>query len=262
MFGLNVNRASNLQVILNKASQKLANAESNFIYINNPGITLFQLSSQKNGFELGISSETHNFGPVGNYAPMLGSFLTGKSYNDERIPTKGVNTNGSQVKLSKLAYQHKFWYSHLCRQIERLLNGYEGAVNSIVHPIAKHTFKDDGYKPCPVYVQYQIHQATNSLSVIANYRSQHLYMLAINLQQWAFQLLQLCHKFKLKLGDVILNCNNHHILKGQNPEAVCGKQRRWFIQPGETQQLIENIIKYYQGFQKQRTEKRIDYIDV
>jgi len=227
----------------------LTGAGENFCYRNNFGISIIQLLRQNNGFELGISREAYSFGPVGDYVSALISFLTGKSDSESRIATKGVNTEGSQVKTSKLAHQHKFWYSHICRQIRNLLDGNLGAVNAIVYPLAKHTFNENAYKPCPTYVQYQLNQKTNTLSVVVNFRAQHLYMLGYNIQLWAFQLLDLCSQFQLELGSVILNCTNHHIGVDQDPKEVCGAPLPWFVQPKEAIDLVADIARYYDNLQ-------------
>jgi len=248
MFGVTEVKGDGLQSILDEAAQNLITAETNFSYTNNFGISIFQLVSKDNGFQLGISQEAYSLGPVGNYAPGLVSFLSGDSNSDLRIPTKGINTDSSQVKTSKLAYQHNFWYSHICRQIKKLLAGDLGAVNAIVYPLSKHTLKENAYKPCPTYVQYQLHKATNTLNVVVNFRAQHLYMLAFNIQLWAFQLLQLCHRFDLGLGNVIINCTNHHIVEGQDPTAVCGKPVSWFVSPDETWKMVANLSEYFKTF--------------
>lgn len=248
MFGVTEVKGDDLQSILDEAAQKLTTAEMNLSYITNFGISIFHLASKNNGFELGISQEAHSQGPVGNYASSLISFLTGKSDTTSRIATEGVNTDSSQVKTSKLAYQHNFWYSHICRQIKKLLAGDLEAVNAIVYPLAKHTLKENAYKPCPTYVQYQLQKATNTLNVVVNFRAQHLYMLAFNIQLWAFQLLQLCHRFDLTLGSVIINCTNHHIAEGQDPTAVCGKSVSWFVSPYETGKMVANLSEYFKTF--------------
>jgi len=248
MFGVTEVKGESIQSILDEAAQKLANAEINFCYKNNFGISIFQLLSKNNGFELGIAREAYSQGPVGNYASCIISFLTGTSETDSRIPTKGVNTDSSQVNTSKLAYQHKFWYSHVCRQIRHLLSGDVGAVNAVVYPLAKHTFKENAYKPCITYVQYQHHQASNTLNVVVNFRAQHLYMLAFNIQLWAFQLMQLCHEFDLGVGNVVVNCTNHHIKEGQDPIVVCGNPLPWFVKPQETINLVTDIARYYDNF--------------
>jgi hypothetical protein len=245
MFGVTEVKGEGLQSILDKATQKLTTAETNFCYRNNFGISIFQLVSKNNGFDLGISQEAHSQGPVGNYASGIISFLTGESDTDSRIATKGVNTNSSQVKTSKLAYQHNFWYSHICRQIRNLLDGDLGAVNAVVYPLAKHTFKEKAYKPCISYVQYQLHQTTNTLNVVINFRAQHLYMLAFNIQLWAFQLLQLCHEFDLDVGNVVANCTNHHVGESQDPKMVCGKRLPWFVKPEKTMKLVSEVARYY-----------------
>jgi len=249
MFGVTIVEGESVQSVLNMAADKLKNAETNYCYKNNFGISILQLVSKDNGFELGISAEASRLGPTGEYATAITSFLTGKFGSDRRIRTEGVNTNGSQVKLRKLAHTHKFWYAHLCRQIRRLLDGDEGAVNAIVYPLAKHTFEDNAYKPCPTYVQFQLHQASSSLSVVVNFRAQHLYMLGYNIQIWAFQLLQLCHEFQLPVGDVLLNCTNHHVWAGEDPTAVCGKPIPWFVKPNETSKLVGEVTEYYSNFQ-------------
>lgn len=241
-------RGKQLQLVLDEAALKLKTAHHNCGYVSNFGVSVIELIAEQTGFELGISSEAHSLGPSGHYAPMLMSFLTGQYDNSSRIHTQGVNTDGSQVRQSKLGNQHRFWFLHLCRQIEKLLSGDESAVNAIAHPIAKHTFKDKAYKPCSTYVQYQFHMQTNSLSVVANYRSQHLFMLAINVQQWAFQLMQLCHRYQLRLGSVVLNCTNHHVKKGQDGQKVRGKPIPWFVEPGETSELVRKIESYYSQF--------------
>ena len=248
MFGVTEVKGDGLQSILDEAAQKLTTAEMNLSYITNFGISIFHLASKNNGFELGISQEAHSQGPVGNYASSLISFLTGKSDTTSRIVTEGVNTDSSQVKTSKLAYQHNFWYLHLCRKLRDLLNGDLGAVNAVVYPLAKHTFKEDAYKPCPTYVQYQLHQASNTLNVVVNFRAQHLYMLAFNIQLWAFQLLQLCYEFDLSTGNVVINCTNHHVREDQDPTDICGKSVSWFVEPEDTAKLSFSIHQYYDGF--------------
>lgn len=200
-----------LQDILNAAAEKLQTATENFFYRNIYGISIFQLLPVNNAFDLGISKEAYSLGPTGNYAQTLITFLTGTAAHKDRIATLGVNTDASQVKLTKIAQHHNFWYPHICKKIASILSGNLEDVNAIVYPIAKHTFKDNAYKPCSTYVQYQMHQSTNTLSITVNYRSQHLYMLAFNIQFWAFQLLQICNKFNLTLGSVFLNCTNHHM---------------------------------------------------
>lgn len=246
MLGITTIEADALQALIDKAAAKLRDAGENFRYRNNFGISIIQLLPRNNGFELGISREAYSFGPVGNYAPALISFLTGKSETDSRIATKGVNTDGSEVKTSKLAHQHKFWYPHIRRQIRNLLDGNLGAVNAIAYPIAKHTFKDKAYKPCPTYVQYQLDEGTSTLSVVINFRAQHLSMLAFNVQLWAFQLLDLCSQFQLRLGSVFLNCTNHHIGVDQDLDKVCGAPLPWFVVPDKVSRLVRGIKAYYE----------------
>jgi len=248
MFGVTEVKGEGLQSILNEAAQKLANAETNFCYRNNFGISIFQLMPINHCFELGISAEASRLGPVGEYDTILIAFMTGKFENNRRIHTEGVNTDGSRVEPNKLAREHRFWYGHLCRQIKRLRNGDEGAVNTIAHPLAKYTFRENAYKPCSTYVQYQLNQTANSLSVVVNYRAQHLYMLAMNLQKAAFQLMQLCYEFDLNLGNVVLNCTNHHIPAAEDPYAVCGKPIPWLVSPGETWKMVANVSEYFKNF--------------
>lgn len=248
MFGITEVKGESIQSILDEAAQNLADAGTNFCYKNNFGISIFQLMPINNGFDLGISEEASTFGPVGGYDTILITFMTGKSESDRRIHTEGVNTDGSRVETNKLVREHTFWYSHLCRQIKRLLDGDEGAVNAIAHPFAKYTLKDSAYKPCSTYVQYQLEQATNSLNVVVNYRAQHLYMLAMNIQKAAFQLMQLCYKFNLNLGNVVLNCTNHHIWPTENPYAVCGKSIPWVVCPDETSKMVANVSEYFKNF--------------
>jgi hypothetical protein len=248
MFEITQVKGQSVQSILDEAANRLENAESNFCYKNNFGISIFQLIPINNSFDLGISREASQLGPVGGYDTILITFMTGKSEIDRRIQTEGVNTDGSRVETNKLVREHTFWYSHLCRQIKRLLEGEEGAVNAIAHPFAKYTLKDSGYKPCSTYVQYQLRRATNSLSVVVNYRAQHLYMLAMNIQKAAFQLMQLCYKFNLKLGHVVLNCTNHHIWTTEDPNAVCGKPIPWVVCPDETSKMVANVSEYFKNF--------------
>lgn len=248
MFKVTVIKEKSLQSLLNRAALKIVGSEKNFCYRNIFGVTILQLLPQKKGFQLGISREAYSLGPKGFYSALLQSFLTGEPQSNARIPTKGVRTKQSTVETRKLAYQHRYWYSHLCGKISNLLNGDMSAVNSVVYPLAKHTFKNYGYKPCPTYVQYQIHEATESLSVVVNFRAQHLYMLAFNIQLWAFQLMQLCHKFRLRLGPVVLNCNNHHVEEGQDPQTICGKPLPWLVVPDETPALVKNVREYYREF--------------
>ena len=248
MFGVTEVKGKSVQSILEKAAQELVNAKTNFCYKNNFGISIFQLISINNGFDLGISPEASRLGPVGGYDIILTTFMTGKFEYDRRINTEGVNTDGSKVELNKLAREHKFWYNHLCRQIKRVLEGENGAVNAIAHPFAKYTLKDNAYKPCSTYVQYQVEQATNSLNVVVTYRAQHLYMLAMNIQKAAFQLLQLCYKFNMNVGDVVLNCTNHHIWPTEDPYAVCGKPIPWVVSPDETSKMVANVSEYFKNF--------------
>jgi len=248
MFGFSTVEGDCLQSIIDEGARKLLTAETNFCYKNHFGVSIFQLISKNNGFELGISHEAHSYGPVGNFTSGLVSFLTGESNTKSRIATKGVNTDSSQVKTSKLAFQHNFWYSHVCRKLRDLLNGNLGAVNAVVYPLAKHTFKEGAYKPCITYVQYQLHQASNTLNVVVNFRAQHLYMLAFNIQLWAFQLLQLCHKFDLRVGSIVANCTNHHVGVDQDPIVVCGKALPWFVRPKENGELVADIVSYYDKF--------------
>lgn len=248
MFNLTDVKAYSLQDVLNKAAKNLQSASRNFCYKSNHDICIFQLLPKSEAFDLGLSREAYSLGPVKKYSPILCSFLTGESSSKTRVETKGVNTTQSQVKLSKISHQHNFWYSHLCSQIEKLLGGDDTAVNAIAHPIARHTLRSNAYKPCPTYVQYQMRQKDGSLHVAINYRAQHLYMLAVNVQQWAFQLLQLCCKFRLRLGSVLLNCTNHHVFEGQDPKAVCGTPIPWVVEPDSTPHLVRSIQKYYQQF--------------
>lgn len=74
-------------------------------------------------------------------------------------------------------------------------------------------------------------------------RAQHLYMLAFNVQLSAFQLMQLCHKFELPLGDVVLNCSNHHVGKDQDPLGVIGNPIPSLSRPDETERLEDSIKK-------------------
>ena len=248
MFGVTEVKGESIQSILDEAAQELANAESNFCYKNNFGITIFQLTPINNSFDLGISAEASGLGPVGEYGTILITFMTGKFENDIRIHTEGVNTAGSRVETNKLAREHTFWYSHLCKQVKRLLDGDESAVNAIAHPFAKYTFKENAYKPCSTYVQYQLHQASNSLSVVVNYRAQHLYMLAMNIQKAAFQLMQLCYKFSLNLGHVVLNCTNHHVWVTEDPYAVCGKPISLVVSSNETLEMVADVSEYFNNF--------------
>ena len=248
MFNITEVKGQSLQSILDEAAKKLENAETNFCYRNNFGISIFQLIPINNSFDLSISKEASQLGPVGGYDTILITFMTGKTDSDRRIQTEGVNTDGSMVETNRLVHEHTFWYSHLCRQIKRLLEGEESQVNAIAHPFAKYTLKDNDYKPCSTYVQYQLKQVNNSLSVIVNYRAQHLYMLAMNIQKAAFQLMQLCYNFNLNLGNVVLNCTNHHIWTTEDPNAVCGKPVSWVVIPNETRMMVDDVSEYFSQF--------------
>ena len=240
--------AKSLQELINRAARKLEASEINFGYKHNMGITILQLQSTRGGFDLGISKEVYGLGPEGAYAPMLISWLSGKPAGEGKVETVGVDTKG-RVEYVDIANRSRKWLRYASAQLGEAKKGDAKYANWIAYPFAKYTTKERAHQPCMVYIQYHYWPAKNSATVIVNFRAQHLYMVAINTQFWAFQLLQLCEMNKCEPGGVVLNCNHHHVKEDEDPTVVIGEPLAWHVKPKPTKDLVSDVIRYYEQFE-------------
>jgi hypothetical protein len=78
-----------------------------------------------------------------------------------------------------------------------------------------------------VYTQFNVINGQGHLTV--NYRAQHLYMLALNLQYFAYVNIRACQLAGVALGNVTLQCNHHHIIPRQNPLVVTGTATPYMV---------------------------------
>lgn len=142
----------------------------------------------------------------------------------------GVNVNAVGVKtrsnLKNMALTFTRFYRHVKRGIKSGLTGAKPwGFNTMVAPLCTTA----NYRPCAVYTQFNIINGVGHL--IVNYRAQHLYMLGLNLQYFAYVNIRACQIANVQLGTVTLQCNHHHVIPKQNPLAVVGRAAPYMVGP-------------------------------
>jgi hypothetical protein len=230
--------------LIEKGAKYLDSCKLNLHYVNG-GMVAYTLRPVRNGFELGATKAAMAEFP--NAQDLYRSVITGKVIGgDVKAANIGVETNTPN------------WLSHtktfgryVDERIEEAKRDMKAAANAMVYPLCRHTLKSikpygSGlHKPCAVYWQYQYAAKENLLSLIINYRAQHLYALGQNLQMAAITLLIQCFRHECDVGPLTLLCNNHHIAEGEDAYRVCGKWTEWYIKPCKKQEMLRSVDDFF-----------------
>jgi hypothetical protein len=243
MYATNISGSSVMQLI-EKGAKYLASCKPNLHYVNG-GIVAYTLLPKKSGFELGATKAA--MAEFSNARDLYRSVITNK-------------VAGVDVKATNIAVETSIpsWLSHIRtfgsyvdERIEEAKRGIKAATNAMVYPFCRHTLKPmkpygkDLHKPCAIYWQFQYSEKENALSLIVNYRAQHLYALGHNLQMAAITLLMQCFKHECNVGPLTILCNNHHIAEGQDVYRVCGNWTEWFIKPCKQQEMLRSVDGFF-----------------
>jgi hypothetical protein len=207
---------NSVQGVINKSAAALAKLPVRNTYRGS--MATITLNSVKGTFNLGCSNAALAWGATSNHS-INATVLTGTQVGGLGT-TKGVAT---QTNTAKIAQNSAFWASTLHANIQQVIAGKGYALNCMVMPLVKNQKANKAYRPCALYMQYTYNPNTNKLGLIVNYRAQHVYMLACNLQYHALQLLSACITHGVGVGNVTLVCNHHHCTAQHNANAVVSK---------------------------------------
>ena len=208
--------SNSVQGCINKSAAMLGKLPVRNTYRG--GMAAITLKSVKNTLNLGCSTKALAWGATSNHA-INATVLTGIQHGGLGA-TKGVVT---QTNTAKIAKNSAFWASTLHANIQQVIQGKGYALNCMVVPLVKNQKAHKAYRPCAIYMQFTYNPKTKKLGLIVNYRAQHIYMLACNLQYGALQLLSACITHGVNVGNLTLICNHHHITAQHSVSAVVSK---------------------------------------
>jgi hypothetical protein len=215
-------QANSIQALINKSSTMLNKQPLVNGYYGS--MATLQLNSVKGTFNLGCNNRALAWGAntmqASNHAA-----LTCSATGPKLVRAKGVKTKTSTAAI--VAGLNK-WQGTLNTAIQGMLAGNNGMANAMCYPLI-HNNKVN-YKWCSLYVQYNYNPNTNKLGLIINYRAQHIYMLAFNIQYNAMQLMANCINHNIGLGNIALVCNHHHTTPNAPTSAITGKINMPWVQ--------------------------------
>lgn len=234
-------KAHSVQGIINVSAKALA--QQPIINGYKGTIATLCLQAINNSFNLGCSTNALAWGATSNHA-INATAITAIQFGGIGT-TKGVHTKTNTASLSQV--QSK-WQPTLNKAIQATVQGNVYMANAMVYPLVYNTKANNKYKLCALYMQYQYNNKTKKLSLIVNYRAQHIYMLACNLQYHALQLLTNCITNNLKVGSLTLICNHHHIVGNQSLSTVTATSKQikpWLANTTSINALIKGNNKFY-----------------
>jgi hypothetical protein len=215
-------QANSVQALINK-SAKMLNRQPLINGYHGTMATL-QLNSVKNTFNLGCNSNALAWGANTMWASNHAA-LTCSASGPYLVKAKGVNTKTSTKAIVQGLNK---WQPTLNKAIQGMLAGNNSMANSMCYPLIHNNFVN--YKWCSLYMQYNYNPSLRALGLIVNYRAQHIYMLAFNIQYNAMQLMANCINHGINLGNITLVCNHHHTTPNAPTKAITGRINKPWVQ--------------------------------